>query len=966
MSQTPKISDIIKRNYSVVFNDLIERKSSIKLFSVFDLLIHRKFVIVLISVLLVLGLKSQFEGLLNTLLVNGIYKEIKFNIGFDFVFLLFTLIIITFLAKKASKFYRASFTQLYFCIGLVIIYSYYRIDSNVWVFESFQMEILSSIAYLDILLIPLIYPVAFFIFFHFRSYNSVGELNFFIEDIPIDESSRDRLNRKPYAQDLVQRVVNQKFNKSFSIGILGKWGTGKSSFLLLIQKEATQIKPNTIVVNFNAFYNHDAKDIIREFFTILSLELGVYSGALSNKIIKYRDYLVNLIESGASKSIKELLDLISSEKEQSVFSQYDKVNSELKKLNKQILIFIDDLDRLRHTEIIEILKLIRNTGDFSNTVYFVAFDKDYITKSLEDHSSFNDNKFIQKYFQYEFILPPIKIEILRQRFMELVSMRIKDTSVTEEGTIINPEKYVTSTLFDSQIQTMRDVTRLANIYCFEYQRVSGEVDVNDFTKIMLLKSKYASVYELISHKKNIYIDQKNHALKWQKREDKKVVSLDLEESKHYSTRELSDIDEILEAIFPDSIVDFHPEHLSIRHPKNIDKYFYLNLLSGDISNVEFIESFNSNFTQFELSLLKWMNKGQHYLIINRISVERLDTKIKLYNALNGLIYVAKSNEDYYIHKKVIDTLGDVIDFNRFIKEGFIEGNAEIGQYILDNYLKKATVPYSFEKELIYHIIQDNPSDENIHWGVPLVDYQTIMQNYFDTFLDSLSASTWEVYRLYHKVYDIGVIEPINEKLKAFLQEKDYKQFLSDIIDKDPFEDQYNVSVIVFRIFGSHKEFTAFLELLTESKELAEFKIFNELISYHVASYKIFFNFSVIQLRFTEDTRRFDPDSRKELYLKINNQILYDTIKSDVTSINSNYILHIQVLKSNVVVVRDRSGSDNSMFKKNLVNQLMRMGKEVSLNLIENPSSSDDLTRGDTLMLEDGKSIIEVIWFQTKA
>ncbi|MEO9967174.1 MAG: P-loop NTPase fold protein [Reichenbachiella sp.] len=958
--------DVIKKNYKSLWTDLIEWKESIKLSSVFDFLIHRKFVIFSISVLLVLGLKSQFESLLNALLVDSIYKEIKFNIGFDFVFLLFTLIIITFLAKKASKFYRASFTEVCLSIGLVLTYSYYRIGDNVWDFEPFRIEMLSFLAYLDLLLLPTFYPILILISFHLFQYTSSGIGNLFLEDIPISKNRNDILNRKPLAIELAQKVVDQKFKKSFSIGILGKWGTGKSSFMSLIQDEISYIKPNALIINFNAFYNHDAKDIIKEFFTILSIEISVYSGALSSNIIIYRDYLINLISSNSIKNIKGLLTLLASEKEQSVFAQYKKVNDALKKLDKQVLIFIDDLDRLRHTEIIEILKIIRNTGDFSNTVYFVAFDKNYITKSLEDHSSYSDDKFIQKYFQYEFVLPPIKKELLRKRFIDIISNRIEDSSLTAEGTIINPEKYVSSTIFDSQIQTMRDVTRLANNYCFEYQRVSGEVDVDDFTKLMILKSKFASVYETISHNKQVYIDFHGNELKWQEEKGKKLISNYLEESKLFSTVDITEIDELLESLFPDSIVNSEPNHLSIRHPKNIDKYFYLDLLSGDISNVEFIKSFNSDFSRFDKSISKWIKEEKHYLVINRISSEPLDSKIKIFNAIQGLIHIAKSSDDYYIHKKVIDTLGNIIDFNRFMEENLVEDKAEIGQFIFANYLKKATAPFSFERELIYHVINDNPSEDNVHWGVSLKDYQSVMQNYFNTYLDSLSASTWEVYRLYHKVYDIGVVEPTNLKLKTFLKETDYKQFLADIIDKDAFNKVYNISSIILKIFEYYNAFTEFLNELPDSEELKEFKVFNELLSYHEYNSQIYFDFKHINLRFKDD-RRFDSDPRKELYIKVEHQGLFDKIEKDSVNIISKFNqLHIQVLKFNCIVIRDRSGQKDAGFKKDVIHLFENTALEISINLKRDDSADGVFKRGITLFRHDEENAVEIKWYQIKS
>ena len=41
-------------------------------------------------------------------------------------------------------------------------------------------------------------------------------------------------------------------------------------------------------------------------------------------------------------------------------------------LDKPILVVIDDIDRLEKEELFEVLRLIRNTGNFTNLIYSVS------------------------------------------------------------------------------------------------------------------------------------------------------------------------------------------------------------------------------------------------------------------------------------------------------------------------------------------------------------------------------------------------------------------------------------------------------------------------------------------------------------------------------------------------------------------------------------------------------------------
>ena len=47
-------------------------------------------------------------------------------------------------------------------------------------------------------------------------------------DLPITKSEEDALNRSNFAKNLAQAVIQCTFPTSFSIGLYGKWGSGKT------------------------------------------------------------------------------------------------------------------------------------------------------------------------------------------------------------------------------------------------------------------------------------------------------------------------------------------------------------------------------------------------------------------------------------------------------------------------------------------------------------------------------------------------------------------------------------------------------------------------------------------------------------------------------------------------------------------------------------------------------------------
>ena len=74
--------------------------------------------------------------------------------------------------------------------------------------------------------------------------------------------------------------------------------------------------------------------------------------------------------------------------------------------------FIDDIDRLDKHEIIEVVRLIRNTANFHNTFFLVAYDRDYVINALGHLNEHNHHQFLEKIFQMELNLPAYDKSIL--------------------------------------------------------------------------------------------------------------------------------------------------------------------------------------------------------------------------------------------------------------------------------------------------------------------------------------------------------------------------------------------------------------------------------------------------------------------------------------------------------------------------------------------------------------------------
>ena len=195
----------------------------------------------------------------------------------------------------------------------------------------------------------------------------------FKQDNPISKLKDDEngLHRANFSNNLVLNIKNyfnmHSTNDCLTIGLMGEWGSGKTSILNLTENELknTDIK----IIKFNPWIYSSYNQLIELFFDEL-----IYSfykkdeNTLKNYFRQYKlklnelSFFKNLTITGASfinPKIGDLTEKILKTKSEEKSLEYikNKINHEIK--NHKILCIIDDVDRLSNNEIAEIFKLVK-------------------------------------------------------------------------------------------------------------------------------------------------------------------------------------------------------------------------------------------------------------------------------------------------------------------------------------------------------------------------------------------------------------------------------------------------------------------------------------------------------------------------------------------------------------------------------------------------------------------------------
>ncbi|MDR3346108.1 MAG: KAP family NTPase, partial [Campylobacteraceae bacterium] len=230
-------------------------------------------------------------------------------------------------------------------------------------------------------------------------------------DKPIKDENEDLLGFSLPAYKLAEAIIGYKEKETFVISIEGEWGSGKTSFMKLVENK---LENEAIIVHFNPWAIVDFEQLTRYFFdelintinyNLFSAKLTADAKAAVKGLQKFAAFLApdEISHFGFTYKVKERL---SPKKEQkTMYKLKNGINENLRKMDKKIVIIIDDIDRLMDKETETLFRLIKGIADFDNIIYILLYDKTIVGKSLEKFKGEKGEKYLDKIVQYPIIVP---------------------------------------------------------------------------------------------------------------------------------------------------------------------------------------------------------------------------------------------------------------------------------------------------------------------------------------------------------------------------------------------------------------------------------------------------------------------------------------------------------------------------------------------------------------------------------
>jgi hypothetical protein len=409
-----------------------------------------------------------------------------------------------------KKFFWGQFPALKIGLPLAI---WYTINVNSWVESKLVFIPLPNYSNLNFLSLVYFFCLTELLFMSFYYFFKVelraNDQSSFITDVAFDpkkQKQKDELGFDKFANRIASEIKAVSSSESVVFGINGEWGEGKTSMINMIRQQLEDEKYT--VVDFHPWKTNSGKAMNQLFFDALKDGLKNKIWGINWKIDRYADALLQLDKTGVGKVIWQFIS-----QPDSVEKQKEKLAESMKLLDKNLVVVVDDLDRLAKNEIADVLKLMRDTANFPNLVFMAAYDRAYLNEAIKKEiNEYNYENYMDKIVLWEApIYRPQPWRYLTILKNQLASYKIiwkediTDLFHEREG-IFSKKTSKGLNLFElhnSLFKNLRSVKRFVNFLIFNYKTVvfedengaNAKVWFKDFYYLYLLRFFYAKYYD---------------------------------------------------------------------------------------------------------------------------------------------------------------------------------------------------------------------------------------------------------------------------------------------------------------------------------------------------------------------------------------------------------------------------------------------------------------------------------------
>lgn len=747
--------------------------------------------------------------LLDLIIVNPLFASFERGIWADIV----VLLALIFLLRWTARELHWRFLSKAVLYGL-IFYGFQRAN-DYWFFIS--MRSLPQLAYWDVVIFALVLSLPLCFLWHRKSKDTRNEISNkgFVEDNAVDNHDDDHFGRKTAAAEIARLIKLTNNQKSFGIGILGEYGSGKTSFLNLINLGLEEAK--VLKISFDPWSAGNPETIRREFFDLLAAKIAEVDLKISSLIYSYARNLASF--DTRSLSWLNWFGVLKSRGSVQSSGEHQMINRMLRVSGCKIVVTIDDLDRLYPAEIMEVLKLIRNTADFSNVFYLVGYDKKYVQDAMKMLSGAGGLDYLDKIFQLEIPLPKREEDDLLITLQDHLKEMISEShyAIFENTMIPNGFRSRYEKAYKGILRQGRDVVRFINSFKIVYKLIGEEVDFECLLVLELIKFRFPSIYDLIYTQSDKFLYENPvrstheqylspRMVKGKDSEEVSVFKVEIEKLDFLSPEEVSLLDGLFITLFKGNTYHRPEARNSISYPLYFEIYFRYRLSKTDLSDKDFKAAITSGHMPEYMTYCA--SHGLHRELMVRLMQEDISKdrwhfeQVLTWIFVFGRTFVEKESKWSFDYGAFVDK---IYNYHNVITDKLYKKDISAYSEFIRSLFSLAKAPFLFENELIYHL-----KKKGDHFVVPISELTAHQLSYFTRYAESNHGLNNDVLWIFwgareiYKVpadksdayYEHWRFEPdLVAKMKTFLINKDPKEFLKFSIQRDRGE---NSSVFIYQ------------------------------------------------------------------------------------------------------------------------------------------------------------------------
>ncbi|MCG8762466.1 hypothetical protein G1K46_06910 [Tenacibaculum finnmarkense] len=605
-----------------------------------------------------------------------------------------------------------------------------------------------------------------------------------ISNSPISKNNGiDLFNFEHYAKK-VQKIIQNNSNNSepLTIGVYGKWGEGKTSFLNLINDEIDTWKDKEkgqkgiLKYHFNPWRYSTEEEMLFDFFDGLSKIMFVDKKnetlqKVGEQLIKYSKYLkgikisasVGLSSSdkvGATADISEIMNSLGDAftGEKPVLEVIiDNINKKLEDSKYKIVVFIDDIDRLDKDEIYTILKLIKLNANFNNFVYIVALDENHVAKAIGQRYGVDTKDgelFLEKIINIPIHLPKIESADFKQFFEIKLKEVFDNLGFSDEND--NEKEAFSEIIREFRVQYFkngREIIRVLNSFFVGAFAIGKEVNLRDLFWIEYLKVTDNIAFNVIKKYDSPNIEEKLITNSTIIKYSTDILNKD-EIFKEYSN-------EILVILFPESkefmmrmelkggknAIEISRLNLKINHPNHFEKYFSYHTI-GKVSVIKkkliLQNIIDENEVELKTNLIDLRDNNnleihRFYSVIEDFINDENINYLFFYSFLFlNLDIIPESEKDAFgltYKLRVIELIASNLDKNNSSNDEIFQLAKKLTIHQLDHFIGTIILKVDTKKEL-EKLIVDKAKEEYINKATPFFNDLT-KEHFYNKMIMSL-------------------------------------------------------------------------------------------------------------------------------------------------------------------------------------------------------------------------------------